>query len=397
MSTYVSEYHALSVPSTLKMLYRKLPGIGSTSVQECSIEPTSSFTATTMTAQSPTSIRMPQKEPSLGSLPRDIRLEIWIRLLEVSQVPRSYSYTGLPPKAMNPDREELPTILWTAEDEEGSKVFWRKERRRRRRLKLSLEELEQDFFDDRDNTLDEPSQATPATVTKTHGMVLVNKTLGAEYRMVYYNRTDFFFRIHCDNVLTGIPQLREAFVRQDAPQIPNFWHSPNALFHNLWRCTLHIELGELEQGLCADRLDPDRGAMKDTAFDKHMSTAVRNLLAQMHQLRTVKIFWVGSIQRRAPLAKLAAAGPEMNALPWKEWPEDAREVAIDYSIDAFFVPIVSRMLLKKDSLREFLVHVGRHGYYMECKASRVGSGPWIFPWGEEPQLGYTSAPENGWW
>lgn len=85
----------------------------------------------------------------------------------------------------------------------------------------------------------------------------------------------------------------------------------------------------------------------------------------------------------------------MNAPPWKEWPEDAREVAIDYTIEAFFVPLVSRMLLRKDSLREFLVHVDRRGYYKECGASRVGSGPWIFPWGERVRFEYTPVPGNG--
>lgn len=303
MSTYVClSISRCFLASSLIMVVRKIPEIGAASVQECSTEPTSSFTAPTMTDQSSTSIQMPQKGPSLGSLPSELRLEIWTQLVEVSQVPKSYSYTGLPPKAMYPDREEVPTYLWNAEDEESSRAFWREENRRVQTLKLSLEELEQEFFDNQDNTLGEPSQATPATVMRTHSMVLVNKTLGAEYRMVYYNRTDFFFRIHRDNVLTGLPHLREAFVRQDAPQTPNFWHAPGALFHNLWRCTLHIELGELEQGLCADRLDPERGAMKDTAFDTHMSTPVRNLLAQMHQLRAVKIFWAAGIQRRAPLA-----------------------------------------------------------------------------------------------
>ncbi|KAF2009916.1 hypothetical protein BU24DRAFT_427952 [Aaosphaeria arxii CBS 175.79] len=236
--------------------------------------------------------------PSLCNLPTEIRLEIFNHLLNVSHVPSSYGYTG-------PARVSTRTL------------------------------------------------ARPKPTTVRHGMVFVSKTLGAEYRQAYYERTRFFLRIDSQNCFTAVPALINsssssggttsptavaqpsgpgAHEPQQQPQqqqqyqdgVPNFWNAPLALLSSLRHCTLYIELGDIASSPRSShslsqvvRSHRDifearrvREEMKtfssfddlkagDAEFDSTLMAAVQRLLDQMAQLRSIQLVWETSVPVRA--------------------------------------------------------------------------------------------------
>jgi len=93
-----------------------------------------------------------------------------------------------------------------------------------------------------------------------HGMILVSKTISAEYRQAFYERTNFFLRIDNRQAYKAIPilhrmsvtaadrfQLQDERITAKDATLPNFWDAPDAMLRNLRHCTLFVELGEIVQ------------------------------------------------------------------------------------------------------------------------------------------------------
>lgn len=269
----------------------------------------------------PISIWASSNGPSLCDLPAEIRLDICDAILDLSNIPRSYGYTA-------------------------------------------------------------PLHIPHKTALHTHGMLLVNQAISAEYRQAFYERTKFFFRIDSHNAFRGIPELalQDQAQGQDAAEtaagLPNFWDAPDALLANLRHCTLFVEIGEVachrqsahslsvlvrpSAGLRsfspteAPTLTSDEDvAAKDAAFDAAFVAAVHKLLDGMLQLRSVQLVWETTPGIRSYWETLTG----------------------DWTWEGLGEPFLE-ILMGKRLLREALVKVGDKENDLTRQAKRV-EGKWM--------------------
>ncbi|KAF2708755.1 hypothetical protein K504DRAFT_455696 [Pleomassaria siparia CBS 279.74] len=284
----------------------------------------------TMAATSPCTYVQPPAT-TLTDLPTEIRLDIFTHVLDVSNVPTRYGYTGLRPM--------------------------------------------------RDST-------EPRRILRTHGLVAVNKELGAEYRQAFYERTEFFLRIHASNAFEGIPQLKappppmnaedqtkreegEIAAREREREreggIPNLWNAPDALIASLRHCIIYIELGEIkwhkDSSHSVKKLFPTVTPAHvvthrfevydedDVAWDAQLKAAVFKIV-DMQQLRSVQLVWDNTIGDTLKTEKLA------------QW-----------IWDSYGQPFVDA-LQKKRNLRSFQVRIGNRTDDMDLRGNRGEGDKW---------------------
>ncbi|CAO2654800.1 Nn.00g115330.m01.CDS01 [Neocucurbitaria sp. VM-36] len=376
-------------------------------------------TPVTSSSQIPVSVAERPGEISLTDLLLELRLEIWKHLLDLSNVPRSYGYTGLPARAMPspvpsfpvPDpvgHAQLPAE--TAALQHYNLQLHLLEAQCVKRMAMARQE--QNFLQRykqwiRDDSAVQqehehqvgqaPRTPEPVKATRTHSMIIVSKQLSSEYRQVYYERTNFFFHISTSNISHGIPHLipqpnpaSSPNPSQPQQRIPNFWPTaPLSLFQNLRNCTLYIELSLIESSIHPLRLHPN-GALSTTAFDTRITSALKTLLTSMRQLRTVKIIWSTPLPNRLPLSVVedrlllrSLAVP--SKVMFKERATFEREkeemqlanvrAVTTYNWDMFIAPFVD-VLIGKRGVRGFMIRVGDAWQEMEYKQQRGEGGKW---------------------
>jgi hypothetical protein len=240
-------------------------------------------------------------------------------------------------------------------------------------------------------------------------MVLVSRQISTEYRQAFYERTKFFLRIDSQNAFKGVPEIAlslphteeglgeeesgeegsgeegsgEGVLSENVPRpdsiFPNFWDAPDALIASLRHCTLFIEIGDIAchpastNGLsqclpsyaskrhkqinhfllASQPATAEARTAWDTAFNKAIKDAVRNLLEGMQQLRSVQLVWETSL----------ATG--QTGCP-------ADDV---WSYAALGAPLVE-MLQERRILRKFQVKVGDKYEDVDMRGERGEGGEW---------------------
>ncbi|KAF2658733.1 hypothetical protein K491DRAFT_689805 [Lophiostoma macrostomum CBS 122681] len=236
-----------------------------------------------------------QTDPSLSSLPAELRFLIYAHLFVLNGVPTSFGYSSRP-------------------------------------------------------QLRHGNRYTPL---RTHALLLASTQLSLEYRHAFYERTRFFLRIDSSNAFRGAPGLAIPIgcVSEPAtgtsspstltpvlasatppptstsptpPPIPRFWwHMPSDLLPHLRHCTLYIEIGDIapsapsthslalehranaslsEAKLVREEMKrySSFAAMQaaNRQFDDTLVDAVHKLLEAMRQLRSVMLVWDTSVDQR---------------------------------------------------------------------------------------------------
>ncbi|KAF2265801.1 hypothetical protein CC78DRAFT_578973 [Lojkania enalia] len=269
---------------------------------------------------------------SLCDLPVEIRLDICNHILDFSNIPRSFAYTG---------------------------------------------DITEDSSDIIPNTKRIPS-------FHKHGMILVSKELSAEYRQAYYERTRFFLQICSSNAFFRLPTLAHSNIERRPPlapsmsTLPNFWNAPENLLNSLRHCTLYIEIGEIashvdaahsvSRMLRANSSCPEAGRVRaemktfsslaemkaqDKLFDTCLVSAVQELLIRMEQLRSVQLVWETFVSRLFD-----------------------RSHATNWTWDVLGQPFVE-LLRGRRLMKEFRIRVGDQCGNMEIEDRRNVDGKWM--------------------
>ncbi|KAF1955664.1 hypothetical protein CC80DRAFT_76908 [Byssothecium circinans] len=209
----------------------------------------------------PLSIAIDSSAPSLCDIPPELRLEIWARLLSLSNTStyRSYSYTG--------------PIQQTRYDNSH---------------------VNQSMFD-----------AAHPKVQNKHSALFISKQFSSEYRQCYYERTTFFLRIDHENAMNAVSDWTERSVK-----VPRFWGDSDLLVSNLRHCTLYIELCDIVSFESSSSRPSVPGSFHNASSPKNSEriplpashtqdpskspilAAILSLLSAMQQLRTINFVWV---------------------------------------------------------------------------------------------------------
>jgi hypothetical protein len=206
--------------------------------------------------------------------------------------------------------------------------------------------------------MEDNQQATHLpSVSKTHSMILVNKMLGAEYRGVFYQRTNFFFRLDHPNMARGYYGIESIAHDRTIAVVPAFWRIPSDFVSNIRHCTLFVELSVIESlAFAFDK--SQRFTEYMPILDAALAGSVGVLLVNMRQLRNLHLIWDTDLEDRGPSKS-----------------DDPREMQVKTDEYNWRVFIWQFMILKaRPSLQHVSIKVGNARRALQLKARRERNG-----------------------